>query len=68
MTRVRVGTDPGQLAALANLSQQLVSAVAKQTEGQVVVDAEDGSIVVQQQEAAQRSKRPNCSRVLQRWA
>lgn len=49
----------------ANLSQQLVPVVAKQTEGQVVVDAVDGAVGVEQQETAQRSKHPNCSRVLQ---
>lgn len=46
MTEVSIGTDLNpnslvQLVMLANLSLQLVLAVAKQTESQVVVDAED---------------------------
>lgn len=46
VTEVRAGTviNPNslvQLVMLANLFQQLILAVAKQTEGQVVVDAKD---------------------------
>lgn len=69
-TNVRVSTtvNPNslvQLVMLANLSQQLVLIVAKQTEGQVAVDAVDWAIRVEQEETAQRSKRPNGSRVFQ---
>lgn len=50
---------------LANLSQQLVLVVAKQAEGQVVVDAVDWAIRVEQEETTEGSKHPNCSRVFQ---
>lgn len=50
---------------LANLSLQLILAVAKQTEGHVVMYAEDGTISMEKEKTTQRSKCPNCSRVLQ---
>ncbi len=70
VTDVRVGIviNPNslvQLVTLADLSQQLVLVVAKQTESQVVVDAVDWAIRAEQEETAQRSKHPNCSRVFQ---
>lgn len=58
--------QPSSVGVLANLSQQLILTVAKQAEGQMVVHAVDWAIRTEQEEAAQRSKHPNCPRV-QQW-
>ena len=50
---------------MANLFQHLVPVVAKQTESKVIVDAADRTIMVEQEETAERSNHPNGSRVLQ---
>lgn len=57
-----------QTAVLADLSHQLVLVVSEQSEGEVVVDAVDRAVRAEQEETAERSERPNCSRVLQRRA
>ncbi|TNN36445.1 hypothetical protein EYF80_053387 [Liparis tanakae] len=51
--------------AAAHLAQQLVLVVAEQAERQAAVDAADGAVGAEQQESAQRSKRPHGAGELQ---